>query len=228
MPDVGKHYPVRADRASRFFFYVLLTVPELYTDRLRHLMSMLISSVAFWKRTGIGLVLASFVALTLTAGKSSGARIPYSTAKPLLAGSNTPEPVISILERACQDCHSGNTVWPWYASIPPVSWQVHQDVSRARAFMDLSKWNSYTEAERKVFLLSIVAATQSHVMPPPRYLWMHRNARLSDTDVESLKSWALTNRTPKGSESIGQLPLTNRELPRSDFYQSLTESRQNP
>jgi hypothetical protein len=164
---------------------------------------MLISSVAFWKRIGTGLVVVSLIALTFTPGKSSGARIPHSTAKLLLAGSNAPEPVLSILERACQDCHSDNTVWPWYASVPPLSWQVHQDVSRARAFMDLSKWNHYTDTERKVFLLSIVSATQSHVMPPSRYLWMHPNATLSDTDVELLKAWTLMNRTPNASQTVG-------------------------
>src|SRR5262249_62117807 len=96
-----------------------------------------------------------------------------------------------------QFCLSAILSLPCTASLPPFSGQVHQDVSRARAFMDLSKWNRYTEAERKVFLLSIVAATESRVMPPPRYLWMHRNARLSNTDLELLKAWALTNRTPK-------------------------------
>jgi hypothetical protein len=161
------------------------------------------SSIAFWKRTAIGLEVVSFVALSFPPGKSSGARNPHSTAKTLLAGSNTPEPVRSIIERACQDCHSENTVWPWYSNVPPLSWQVHQDVSRARAFMDLSKWNGYTEAERRGFLLSIVAATQSHLMPPPRYLWMHSNARLSNTDLELLKAWALTNRTPNSNQMIG-------------------------
>jgi hypothetical protein len=164
---------------------------------------MLISSIAFWKRTGIGLAVISFAALTFTSAKSSDARIPHFTAKPLLLGSNTPELVLSIFQRACQDCHSDDTAWPWYASFPPFSWQVHQDVSRARAFMDLSKWNRYTEAERKVFLLSIVAATESNVMPPPRYLWIHRNARLSNTDLELLKAWALTNRTPNSSQMSG-------------------------
>jgi hypothetical protein len=40
-------------------------------------------------------------------------------------------------------------------------------------------------------VLSILAATQARVMPPPKYLWMHANAKLSDTELKLLKEWAL-------------------------------------
>jgi hypothetical protein len=144
-----------------------------------------------WKCGLIGLAVVSSIALALAHGNS---RVPKSSPlvdKPLLAGSGAPEPVSSILRRACRDCHSDNTVWPWYADLPPVSWQIRSDVTRGRAFMNLSKWSEYDVEKRRVLVLSILAATQARVMPPPKYLWMHANAKLSDTELKLLKEWAL-------------------------------------
>ena len=121
------------------------------------------------------IVVASF-APALTIATSDGATKQTVMEKTLLAGSNVPVLVRAILQRACQDCHSENTIWPWYAHIPPISWQIRADVEKGRAFMDLSRWNDYTEGERWGFMAAIGADTQSHVMPPPKYLWMHPEA----------------------------------------------------
>ncbi len=110
----------------------------------------------------------------------------------MLAGSNVPPPVRAILERACQDCHSESTAWPWYAHIPPVSWMIHRDVAKGRAFMDLSKWNDYTEGERRGFTTAIGAAVQERLMPPPPYVWMHGKARLSSSEIAIVRAWAFS------------------------------------
>lgn len=111
---------------------------------------------------------------------------------PLLAGTDVPSNVRSILQSKCQDCHSENTNWPWYSRVPPISWQIHSDVAKGRAFMDFSKWNDYTEAERQGFMATIQSATQSHLMPPATYLWMHPGARLSAEELESIREWTLS------------------------------------
>ena len=58
--------------------------------------------------------------------------------------------------------------------------------------MDLSKWNEYTEGERRGFRVAIGAAIQNHHMPPPKYVWMHSDARLSSDEIELVKAWALS------------------------------------
>ena len=141
----------------------------------------------------IGLAIAFFIALAFTAGTSSGARSSPAEEE-ILSGSAVPMPVRAILQRACQDCHSKNTTLPWYGRIPPVSWQIHSDVERGRAFMDLSKWNEYTAGQRRGFMLAILAATETHMMPPSKYVWMHSNAKLSGQDLEVLKEWVLAER----------------------------------
>jgi hypothetical protein len=64
--------------------------------------------------------------------------------------------------------------------------------------MDLSKWNDLTESERRGFRAAIGAAVQNHLMPPPKYAWMHRDARLSREELELVRAWALAeNKTAK-------------------------------
>ena len=142
------------------------------------------------RRVFVGLVAIVSVALALTTATANGTGNQSTMAKSLLTGSNVPAPVRAVLERACQNCHSENTVWPWYSHIPPISWQLHTDVERGRAFMDLSKWNDYTESERRGFTAAIGAAIQNHLMPPPKYVWIHREARLSSDEVELVRAWA--------------------------------------
>jgi len=117
-------------------------------------------------------------------------------------GSTVPPQIRSILRRACQDCHSDNTVWPWYAAVPPLSWQIHSDVTRGRAFMNLSKWNEYSDDQRRGFILAIQQATQARIMPPANYVWVHRDSKLSDADLEAIQEWALA-RPKVNSEDSG-------------------------
>jgi len=158
------------------------------------------SRSTLWRHTLFGLVAIFPIVLAVTSGTSTSAKSTSAARKSLLAGSQVPVPVRSILERACQDCHSENTVWPWYASIPPLYRTIHEDVVRGRAFMNLSKWNEYTEAEQRGFILAISSATGSHIMPPPRYAWMHSSARLSDAELDLLKEWARRTAVHAGQE----------------------------
>src|SRR5689334_23582497 len=48
-----------------------------------------------------------------------------------------------LLRRACYDCHSNETVWPWYARVAPVSWVVVHDVRRGRDVVNFSTWTLY-------------------------------------------------------------------------------------
>jgi hypothetical protein len=44
--------------------------------------------------------------------------------------------------RACYDCHSNQTTWPWYPNVAPVSWLLQRDVSGGRATLSFSEWSS--------------------------------------------------------------------------------------
>ena len=86
---------------------------------------------------------------------------------------------------SCGDCHSNESVWPWYSNLNPVSWLIQRDVDQGRSRLNVSEWNTGRhrggEAASKV---------QEGEMPLPIYLIMHPNARMNqqqkDTFVQGL------------------------------------------
>lgn len=144
------------------------------------------NSTRFWKRGVLGTLLA--IPLALALAKGTGTR--GENTAPRLAGFDAPEPVRAILQKSCSDCHSRETKWPWYASIPPVSWEIRSDVANARELMDLSAWKDYSADEQRAFASQIARATRTHLMPPSRYLFMHHSARLTDDELDTLTLWA--------------------------------------
>ena len=156
-----------------------------------------------------GLTIAASAAFALTASVSNGANDHKAGGKPLFTGSAVPLPVRAILQRACQDCHSQNTTWPWYAHIPLISGAIRSDVENGRAFMDFSKWNDYTEPERRTFMVAIDSSVRNHLMPPPKYIWMHREARVSSDEQQLIRAWLLSSRR-RFSDTAG--PRTSMQV----------------
>lgn len=114
---------------------------------------------------------------------------------PLLAGADIDRGTLGIIERACQDCHSERTRWPWYSHIPPVSWLLQRDVMQARSHLDLSRWQDYSAGERRTLLSTIGAATRSETMPPGRYTVLHAEGRLSRAEREQVYRWTRAERS---------------------------------
>ena len=101
-----------------------------------------------------------------------------------------PTAVSATLRRACYDCHSHETTWPWYSYVAPVSWLVARDVHEGRRHMDFSTWGDYAPALKTKKLAGISTMVQEGDMPPWYYLPMHRNAKLSDEDATEIAMWA--------------------------------------
>ncbi|HKV56068.1 MAG TPA: heme-binding domain-containing protein [Candidatus Binataceae bacterium] len=105
---------------------------------------------------------------------------------------DAPAAVASILRRACYDCHSNQTRWPWYSAIAPVSWVVSRHVREARERLNFSQWADYasdpeTAAQK---LREIANLVQSGKMPPWYYRMMHQEARLDAGQSATLVRWA--------------------------------------
>lgn len=103
-----------------------------------------------------------------------------------------PPEVMAVLRRSCFDCHSNETVWPWYGRVAPASWLVARDVRMGRDELNFSTWSAMSAKERAE------AARESHEsafageMPMRIYLLMHPDARLSAADYAALETWART------------------------------------
>lgn len=83
--------------------------------------------------------------------------------------------------RACFDCHSHQTAWPWYSQIAPVSWLVQHDVDEGREHLNFSKFD-----QRQRNAEECSDALLSGEMPLAPYLWLHPEARLSDGERDEL------------------------------------------
>ncbi len=83
--------------------------------------------------------------------------------------------------RACFDCHSNETRWPYYASIAPFSWVVQRDVEAAREVVNFSEWN-YPFPLASYSGLSV----RSGGMPPTKYRLAHPEADLTAAEIEAL------------------------------------------
>jgi len=108
----------------------------------------------------------------------------------LLEGAQLTPGITHVFERACQDCHSNNTQWPWYARVAPVSWMVTSDVERGRAFMNLSDWPRYSTSRQLGYLAAMANATRNQAMPPRVYSTLHPHARLTDAERGLIANWA--------------------------------------
>lgn len=83
----------------------------------------------------------------------------------------------ALAKRACFDCHSNETVWPWYANIAPASWLVQRDVEQGRKKINFSDWS-----RRDVDAEDIREVILEGEMPLPTYLLMHPGARMTDEE----------------------------------------------
>ena len=100
-----------------------------------------------------------------------------------------PEPA-AILRRACYDCHSNETNWPWYAYVAPVSWLVAHDVEEARGKLNFSAWDALDADDRADILEEVAEEVDEGAMPLPSYARMHAGARLSQAERATIVRWA--------------------------------------
>lgn len=103
-----------------------------------------------------------------------------------------PPAAAGVLRRACYDCHSNDTRWPWYAHVAPVSWLVIGDVTRGRGQVNFSRWAEYNPFDRADMLDAACRLASRREMPPRPYVAMHPEARLSEDDLATLCAWTRT------------------------------------
>jgi cytochrome c len=140
------------------------------------------------------LKLLGCVLVTLAIGFTArpGSHPAASRADPgavLNAQTPVPAPVMSTVRRACFDCHSDETRWPWYAGMPMASWFIERDVKAGRGQVNFSRWTQYNPFDRADMLDRICGLATTGNMPPLPYRVLHAEARLSETDVVELCAW---------------------------------------
>ena len=127
------------------------------------------------KRFFIGIAVALVFAQFVPYGRDHSN--PSARIEPVWDSSRTRE----LARRACFDCHSNETIWPWYSHVAPVSWLLQSDVDEGRATMNFSEWNrEYSEAKEAS------KEVEENEMPMWAYTVTHAEARLSNEEKAAL------------------------------------------
>jgi len=119
---------------------------------------------------------------------------PVDESQTIFARTQMTPQVAAILERSCRDCHSNQTVWPWYTNVAPISWWLSNHVNEGRQNLNLSEWGRLDRDRQDRKLRQICDEIQDGVMPLSSYLPMHPQAKLSAEDKKILCDWTEAER----------------------------------
>ena len=102
---------------------------------------------------------------------------------------NIPGTVQAILKKACYDCHSNNTDYPWYVNIQPVGWLMSRHIREGKADLNFSEFANYSTRKQLSKLTGIANSIKDDNMPLSSYKLMHKNSRLSKDEKALLINW---------------------------------------
>jgi cytochrome c553 len=119
---------------------------------------------------------------------------PNDAARSIQANTQMTPAIDAIITRACADCHSHQTQWPWYSHLEPVSWFLVDHVNDGRKHLNFSEWASYEPKRMRKKLQEMSEEVEKGAMPLKSYLLLHPNARLSQDDIQQLGAWTAAER----------------------------------
>lgn len=101
-----------------------------------------------------------------------------------------PENVKSILAKACNDCHSNNTRYPWYSKLQPVDWWMNNHVVDGKKELNLDEYTNRNLRYQYHKLEEITKQVKEGHMPINSYTWIHKDAILTDEEKNTITAWA--------------------------------------
>ncbi|MBX5439553.1 MAG: heme-binding domain-containing protein [Thermoflavifilum sp.] len=102
-----------------------------------------------------------------------------------------PMNVLMDLNTACYNCHSNYTTYPWYFHVQPIGWWMNGHIQEAKHHLNFSEFAKYPPQVASKKFHAIYEVMRDHSMPIPSYLWMHKEARLTDEQYQQVAQWAL-------------------------------------
>lgn len=101
-----------------------------------------------------------------------------------------PEDVQSVLAKACNDCHSNNTRYPWYSNIQPVDWWLDKHVRNGKRHLNFDEYTNRNLRYQYHKMEETIEMVKDGKMPLNSYTWLHKDAKLSDEEKNKLVNWA--------------------------------------
>ena len=103
---------------------------------------------------------------------------------------HVPDDVNSILKKACNDCHSNNTSYPWYANIQPVDWWLNKHIREGKKSLNLDEYINKRLRYQYHKMEEVIEMVKDKKMPLDSYTWMHKDAKLTAEEKDKLYGWA--------------------------------------
>lgn len=145
----------------------------------------------FVKKALIGLLLIMIAVQFYRPGQNTDASVMPNHISKVVA---VPNQVNGILKKACYDCHSNNTRYPWYARIQPLNWLVNQHISEAKAELNFDNFKEYTLRRQLSELRAIENSMEDGTMPMGSYTLIHKDAILSKDEKKLISTWTASSR----------------------------------
>jgi len=114
---------------------------------------------------------------------------PVDPTKDFIVMTNAPKEVVEILKQSCYDCHSNETVYPWYFHIAPVSWWAKDHVNDGRKHLNFSVWGDFKEQRKVKKIDECYMEVEEDQMPLSSYTIIHGSAKLTMEQKATLVSW---------------------------------------
>lgn len=103
---------------------------------------------------------------------------------------NTGNNVKIILDKACNDCHSNFTKYPWYSNIQPIAWFLNNHVVDGKKHLNFSEFGSYNTKRQNKKIEEVIEVIKENEMPLSSYTLIHTDAKLSDEEKTIITNWA--------------------------------------
>jgi len=103
---------------------------------------------------------------------------------------NVPAEVKTILDKACMDCHSNNTRYLWYFKIQPVDWWLTHHINEGKRELNFDEYTTKSLRYQFHKMESTVDLVKNGEMPLDSYLWVHKEAILTEPEKSALINWA--------------------------------------
>ena len=116
------------------------------------------------------------------------------TTKDISKNYAVPDSVKTILAKACNDCHSNNTRYPWYAEVQPVAWWMSGHIKDAKRQINFNDFDGYRIAKQYKRMEDCMDEVKEGGMPLPSYTLIHKDAILTDEEKQILLTWFETVR----------------------------------
>ena len=137
------------------------------------------------QRAALALV-AVFAAAQLV--RSEQTNPPTDASHTLAAQVGSSSALVGIVNRACRECHSNETMWPtaWYTRVAPVSWVIASGVAAGRRVLNFSEWTTYSPVQQRALLAASCQSARDGTMPGTAWTLVRPEAQLSAEDIETI------------------------------------------